>query len=539
MNQTTRIEKRFLFAAIMLELCLCLPGTVRADVAMPLCFSDHMVLQRDMPVRIWGTADPGEKVTVSLLAQSKEVVADAEGQWSLKLDPLSLLPEGKSAELTIVGKNRVVIKDVLVGEVWLGSGQSNMDLSANTGGKQEINSGIFKEDYVLTELIKAGPYPNIRLLDKGKQWQEATPENLQTFSALFFPFGLRLQRELKVPVGLMEAAVGGTSSRYWLTEEMLKADDFEAEVERYKKRYTPEMIRKMHEDRLAQFEARVAKCKAEGRTNWGAKPELLIPGDLSTRECGSLYRAHVEPLVGYTIRGILWDQGESGTALTEISQRYVMGALIKGWRTVWGQGETPFLFMEKESGRGCAWDYQNPVTRLARPFVPLAPDAPVTTRDHRFTQFLRIMEVTNAWMVTTSDLGPGGHPVNKSGYGSRAADVALNRVYGKANPWCGPTFARYTLEGSSVRIFYDNIGKGLAFKHGDQLQGFVIFADRGRYWANARIDGDTVVLSHPKVSRPVRVAYAWDPLIPYANLFSKDGLPALPFKIDIEKHANQ
>jgi len=484
-----------------------------ADVTVNRMFGDHMVLQRDMPVPIWGTAEAGEKVTVSYRDQKKEITADKDGKWMTKLDPLKVGDPGK---LTVAGKNSVAFDDVLVGEVWVGSGQSNM--AGGTGG-------YARRDEVLAAMVKKAPYPNLRLY-RGS-WKPADEAAINGFSAILFSFGQPLQKELDVPVGLIVGAVGGTPSGRWLSPEMFMADPGVKAL--LKKAGTGVSLKermKAHEAATAKWQEAVKRAKAEGK-----KPPRRPRGPIKV---GDLYAAHIEPVVPYAIRGVLWDQGESGTAVAEVDQFTMMGALIRGWRNVWGQGEFPFLYVQKPSGAGCAWDTKNPVTRVANPFSP-QPATPNPDKDGLYRELhVRIMQHPNTAMVTATDLGSGIHPPNKSGYGARACRVALGFVYGKEVAIYGPVYDSHKVEGESIRIQFKHVGKGLAFRHGEKLQGFEIAgADKVYQWADAKIDGETVVVSSAKVTKPVNVRYGWSTRNrTWANLFNQDGLPALTFRAE-------
>lgn len=463
------MQLRHLLSAALLLVVTSFSSVVFADVKVPPLFSDHMVLQRDMEAPVWGTAEPGEEIVVSIAGQSHEAKADADGKWSLKLKPLKV---GGPYVLNIKGSNTIELKDVLVGDVWIGSGQSNM-----AGGV----GGYAKNDEVLADLA-AGTYPQLRFCrGKGGSWQESNPKTNPGFSAILFAFGQQLQKDLDVPVGLILGAVGGTPSGRWLTDEMLANNK---QTKEYK--------------------------AAKG---------------------GDLYKQHIQPVVPYGIRGVLWDQGESGTAINGLDQFTTMGALIGGWRDTWGQGEFPFIYVQKPSGGGCAWDKSNPTNRMAEDFTTLpATPQPGNAGDYR-AHHVGIMNHPNTAMVTARDLGSGIHPRNKSGYGHRAAQVALGFTYGKDVEIYGPIYASHKVEGNKIRIQFNHVGNGLATKYGDGLQGFAVAGKDGKYhWAQATIDGDTVVASSENVPEPVSVQYAWDKNSTWANLFNKDGLPALIFR---------
>ena len=458
-----------LFSAAVLIVVAAVTSIALADVKVPPVFSDHMVLQRDLAAPVWGTAEAGEEVAVSIADQSHTAKADAKGNWSVKLNPLKA---GGPHVLSIKGPNTVELKDVLVGDVWIGAGQSNM-----AGGV----GGYAKGDEVLAKLA-AETYPQLRLCrGRGGNWQESDPRTNQGFSALLFAFGQRLQKDLDVPVGIILGAVGGTPSGRWLTDEMLANDE---------------------------------TTKAFKAANGG-----------------DLYKQHILPVVPYGIRGVLWDQGESGTAIKNLDQFTTMGALIGGWRDAWGQGEFPFLYVQKPSGGGCAWDKENPTTRMAEGFAPL-PAAPrqAGEGDYR-AHHVRIMQHPGTAMVTARDLGSGIHPRNKSGYGHRAAQVALGFAYKQDVAIYGPIYDSHKVEGDKIRVQFKHVGGGLATKYGDGLQGFAVAGQDGKYqWAKVVIDGDSVVVSSSDVPQPVAVQYAWDKSAPWANLFNSDGLPALIFR---------
>lgn len=497
-----------------------LAPAAHAQVALPGVFGSHMVLQRDMAVPVWGTANPGEKVTVTFRNQEKTATADAGGRWQVKLDPLTA---GGPDKLTVSGSSRVEFDDVLVGEVWVGSGQSNM----RGGGEFYL-----KTDEAYAAAVAAAPYPKIRFFGysegRPSPWREATAKNIAgascEFSALLFCFGLRLHKELDVPVGLVLSAHGATASSQWLSQEALKSDP--ACQDALQKFYDAAM--KKFPERIGQWELAAAAARERKQPEPPRPAPPTKPEDLKV---GNLYEVDVRPLVGYGIRGVLWDQGEGNTGLFGLDQYTLMGALIGGWRREWGQGDFPFVYVQKPSGGGCAWDTANPVTKKGEAFAPLPDKAP--NAGEMFDSFIRMMAYPNTGMAISSDLGAGIHPENKSGYAHRAADVALGMAYGRKVEYYGPVYASHKVNGGEVRVSFTHVGQGLAFRHGDRLQGFALAgADRKFQWAEATIDGDVVVLKSPQVSQPVHVRYAWADKRCWANLFNKDGLPAVPFRTD-------
>jgi sialate O-acetylesterase len=499
----------------LLVLCAFVP--VSAGVKMPGVFSDGMVLQRGIPLPVWGEAKPGEKILVTFRRQKKETVAGADGRWQVKLEPEQA---GGPDVLRVSGAGTMEIRDVLVGEVWFGSGQSNMAFGLRA----------FRSDAPLQAAAKAGPYPQVRLLHAGKKWMPCTPENLENFSAQLFYFGLQLQKELGVPVGLIVGAHSGTASGRWLTPEMFQA--WTACVEaaaRVDAAFTPEAAMAAHEKALAKWEKDVQVAKKKGKKEPRKPGFPRPPAENRKRTIGDLYRRYVAPVATYGIRGVLWDQGEAGTSLEGINQHHVMGALIAGWRKAWGQGDFPFIYVQKPSGGGCAWNPSDPVTRMASAFAKL-PDKVPAPADN-LDDYLLTMRYPSTAMVISSDLGGGIHPYNKSGYATRGARVALALAYGKPGPVYGPSYQSHVIEGNNIRVRFVNTGGGLAWRHSEKLQGFALAGKDGAFhWADARIDGDTVVLASRAVAAPVAVRYAWAHPRAWANLFNKDGLPAIPFR---------
>ncbi len=491
-----------------------------ANVTLPPVFSDHMVLQREIAAPVWGKADAGEVVTVTIAGQTKKATADAQGKWSVKLDPLKL---GEPLTLTVEGKNKIAIADVLVGDVWLGSGQSNM--------AGPVRSYAVKDEPLAK--LAAGTYPKLRLISSGaKGWTEAKPEAIQGFSALMFAFGVPLQKEIGVPVGLIVGSVGGTPSGFWISEEAYRADAAAAEqVKKYAATFNPEKAQQIYEKQLADWQTASEAAKTAGAKP-PRKPVLAAkPGESSRGKIGQLYEAHIRPFIPYAIRGVLWDQGEAGTDVAGVDQFTLMGALIRGWRKDWEQGEFPFLYVQKISGAGCAFDPQNPLTKEASKFSPLPAQVPADGA-HRELH-VKIAQHPRTAMVAASDLGGMTHPLMKSSYGERAARVALGFAYGKKVAFSGPQHAAHKVEGDKVRVKFTHLGAGLARGQGEKLQGFAIAGEDKRFaWADATIDGDSVVLSSAQVPKPVAARYAWAAQIPWANLFNKEGLPAVTFRTD-------
>jgi sialate O-acetylesterase len=507
---------------------------LRAEVQLAKPFTPHMVLQREMPAPVWGTAAPGEQIVVKFRDQTKTATAGPDGKWSVKLDAL----KAGGPDVLTIGDRK--LDDVLVGEVWFGSGQSNMDLPV---------SEFVKNDPVL-EKQAAMAHPTLRLLRRESEnvWEEATPEHNAAFSALLFSFGVALQEKLHVPVGLMVAALSGNSSAYWLSEDMYRSDAACAEAARnFAPNYNYEELFAKYQVAKAIYEKDHADWqrhsmlaqKAGEKAPSEPRPPRTIGkvGEVNSGKLGTSFEHWARPVVGYGIKGVLWDQGESGTNIVGVDTYTLMGALIRGWRRDWGQGDFPFLYVQKPSGGGPAWDYDDPVTARADKFIPQPKDVPPLPPTGPFEYWyelhLRLMNYPHTYMVTGTDLGSGIHPANKFGYGARAVRVALAAAYGQPHEIYGPLFAAQEDAGDRITIKFTHIGQGLAFKHGDRLQGFEIAGDDQKFvWAEAEIKGDTVVVSSKAVPKPIAVRYAWSSTFPWANLFNRDGLPAQPFRTD-------
>ncbi|GDY13656.1 hypothetical protein LBMAG53_25340 [Planctomycetota bacterium] len=503
----------------------CLP----AAVSLPEVFSDYMVLQRERPVPVWGSASAGELVTVTFRDQTRSATAAANGSWSLRLDPLSA---GGPDELRVGGSASpaatVVFKDVLVGEVWLGSGQSNMAIT--------ITSDFVKGDAALHAFAKV-EHPRLRHMTSGsatRGWLRATPSDIGSCSATMFAAALRIQGELDVPVGVITAAVGLTSSNTWISAEDFLADSAcQAKRKAYEARY-PELV-VSHQQAVETWKTAVATAKAAGTKPPPWPKEPVKP---NTRQ-GQHFDRLIRPLIPFAIRGVVWDQGESGTGEPELDQLTMMRALIGSWRKRWDLGDFPFIYVQKPSGLGLCWDPKDPFYAQAGHEPAALPDEPAQSGIEYIDSMMRIRTIPVVGMVVSRDLSSSLHPAIKSSYGRRAGDVALNLAYGRKLPIYGPDYLGHEIQGSTIRVRFANAETGLVFKPNIHrkvtgLQGFSIAgADRRFRWAQATIDGSTVVVSHPEVPQPVAVRYGYsNDWLNWANLFNREGLPGLTFRSD-------
>lgn len=486
-----------------------------------------MVLQRDAEVPVWGTADAGSDIFISFAGQTATTTASDEGNWKVSLKPLKASADPRSMKVSS-GDTTVTFNDVLVGDVWIGSGQSNMAGRA---------ASYAKNDESLAALVKQGSFPTIRLMEGGLKptWTETTGETIPRTSALLFPFGERLQRELDVPIGLILGAVGGTPSGYWIPPETFASSGrCKASIAEFSKTFDPAKNQKQYEAKLAAWKKAAAKAKADGKKPRGRKPTPAAGpgGSLRGGKIGGLFDRKIRSAVGYRIKGVLWDQGEAYSGVQGVDQFVMMSELIRGWRELWGQGDFPFLFVQKPSGGGNAFSNENPITRNGEAFSPVPREANLVAMsgEQRFLYVRLMHDNPNAFMVPASDLGPNIHPSNKWGYGNRAAEVALSEVYKTGMQAYGPMYRSHKFDGSKVVVSFNQVGKGLTVAHSDTLQGFTIAGKDGVWhWADAKIDGETVVVWSDKVSSPTQVRYAFAAKRQWANLFNKDGLPATVF----------
>jgi sialate O-acetylesterase len=429
------------------------PAAVRADVMPAKIFGDHMVLQREMPVPIWGKAAPREKVTVHLLNQEKSAVTDAKGNWTVTLDPLEA---GGPHKLTITGRNTVVFEDVLVGEVWICGGQSNMQWTMKGLDKTGKN-------------VADANHPTIRL-NQGS-WRVCEPESAETFSATAFYFGVNLQKAIKVPIGLVHRSLGGTSARPWTPAAAIDADP--------------------------------------------ALEPYLTDIKKAVPRPGSLYEGQIRPLQPYAMRGVIWYQGEADVKRPE-EYANLIKTLIRSWRADWNEGDFPFLFVHL-GAYGAA-----PKTPADVGWGPI--------RDAQ----LAALSLPNVEVASFHDSDSDLHPTKKALIGERLALVARAKVYEEKVVYSGPRFASLKIDGDKAVVKFNHLGGGLVVK-GSDLRGFAIAGADGTFeWADAKIVGDKVVLTSPKVPRPAAVRYAYSSN-PEATLYNRDGLPAIPFRTDGKK----
>ncbi len=500
-------------------------ATAHADVHLASPFGEHMVLQQGTAVPVWGTADAGEKITVTFLKQKLSATADASGAWRINLSKLTY---GGPFTLTVSGKNTVSLTDVYVGEVWLCSGQSNMDMTV--AREDRYWCGVINEK----EEVAAANYPTIRVFDvdftpnenvqqevKGK-WEVVSPQTVGHLSAAGYFFARDLQQKLHVPVGLITTAFGASTAEAWIRKEALQQhpaftyllDTFQHKLDRY---HADTAGQRKYAEAFAKWKVDAAKAKAEG------KDELRGPRNTNPAQDQHnpyvLWNGMVAPLVPFAIKGALWYQGESNGPTARIYGD-IMQTLITDWRTQWKQGDFPFIYVQLAN-------HQALVT------APVKDDQMVTVRDAQ----LHNLSIPNTAMIVAIDNAdpkdPGNiHPKNKQAIGQRLALAAEAIAYKQALVYSGPVFDKMRVEESKVRLYFKDAGSGLLLKVDSVLTGFAIAgADKKFVHADAVVDGNTVVVWNKDISSPVAVRYAWAKNPP-ASLYNKEGLPASPFKTD-------
>ncbi len=487
-----------------------------APVRLPHVLGDHMVVQQGMEIPVWGWTEPGAEVTVRMGEAEVKTTADADGRWKVALPARKA---GGPYTIVVRGANTIELKDVLVGEVWVCSGQSNMQFALRAARDAE------KE-------IAAANYPNIRLFtvprrpalepqdDCDGAWAPCTPQTAANFSAVAYFFGRALHEHLKVPVGLIHTSWGGTPSEAWTSPETVaKVEAFRPIVERFERQIATYAQRLKQweatkEQRLARWKAAVEKAKAAGRRP-PRRPGPPPDPRLHPHRPSVLFNGMIAPLLPLRIRGAIWYQGESN-ASRAYQYRTIFPAMIEDWRRHWKEGDFPFLFVQLANFR-------------ARKDQPGESDW-AELREAQ-TMALRLPKTGMAVII---DIGEANniHPKNKQDVGKRLALAALAIAYGEDITYSGPIYKSMKIEGGKIRLFFDHVDGGLVAKGGGPLKGFAIAGeDRKWVWADARIEGDTVVVSSPKVPQPVAVRYAWADN-PDCNLYNKAGLPASPFRTD-------
>jgi len=494
-------------AILILSFCMARAG---AKVVPGGLFTNGAVLQRDRPIPIWGTAAEGEKVTVTLRDRRATTVAKG-GKWAVRLPPM---PAGGPYSLAITGHNQIILKNILVGEVYLCSGQSNMEwpLALAANGPEAVQEA---RDPLLHLYIVPRGVSDTPVKEAAGDWQSCTPESARGFSAVAYAFGRSLRRTLSAPVGLIQSAWSATPAQAWTSRDALLANPELAPL-----------VSAYEQDKAAYWKAVDARDAAlqkappdpKSRPLPGAPSDLpKVPANpMRQSSPGVLYNSMIAPLIPYGIRGVIWYQGESDTGAA-YQYRTLFPALIGNWRRDWKQGDFPFLFVQlapfmgrREGPRESAW------------------------AELRDAQLLTSRTVANTGMAVITDLGDeiDLHPRDKQTVGERLALLARMLVYNQDVEASGPIYDSMQVEGDKIVLHFQHIGGGLEARGGQNLADFTIAGEDAAFFAAAAvIRGDTVVVSAPQVAHPVAVRYGWADY-PQGNLWNKAGLPASPFRTD-------
>ena len=487
-----------------------------AAIRLPAIFSNNMMLQQNSKVAVWGWADPGEDVSITTSWNNKKVsiTTDANGKW---ITYVTTTKAGGPYSIVLKGTNEIKIENVLLGEVWLAGGQSNMEFFVGKMPNPSYTGVVNYEQEITT-----ANYPEIRMIDVANKvaeepqqdftgdWKICSPQTADTFSAVAYFFARAVHKATGYPVGIINATWGGTPAESWMKKEVLQGDsDFKVILNRY-----AEQVNNYPTAKEA-FQKELAAWKEDTNANKGAAPREPI-GPNSGKSPYKLYNGMVAPLIPYTLRGVIWYQGENN-AERAYQYRRLFPALINSWRKDFKKPDLPFYFVQISPHRS-----QIPEIREA--------------------QLLTYRNVPHTGMVVTTDNGDSLniHPRNKKLVGERLALWALHDVYGKKDiVFSGPLYKSMQVEGNKIRIQFDFVDGGLTAKGGAPLNEFTIAgADQQFVPAQATIEGNEVMVWSNSVQHPVAVRFAWRN-IPDPNLFNKAGLPASPFRTDNWKVATE
>jgi sialate O-acetylesterase len=522
----THIERTLTLIVLVIIMVAASPRTSVATPRLPKVFGSHMVVQREKPLVVWGWATPGEKLTVEFGSEKISVQANERGEWK---GTLPAMKAGGPFVMTVTGSGTVRFEDVLVGEVWLASGQSNMEMGIGMcrDSKQEIAAADYPNIRLLMIPNRWTPEPQSDLAETSSEvegvWKVCTPKSVAAggwngFSAAAYYFGRELHKKLEVPIGLIDATWGGTRIESWTPPEGFAAVPALARESELVQLGDPRTrLHQQHLEKTLDATTEWLKAARDALTNQKLVPamptypaELLPPHDVQNPT--ALYNGMIHPLHPFPIRGAIWYQGDSnmgeGMGYTE-----KMKALIGGWRQMWSEGDFPFYFVQI-----APYDYGGNPERVGEFWEGQA----------------AAQEIPNTGMAVINDIGnlKDIHPANKQEVGRRLALWALAKTYDQRGVlYSGPTFKGMTIESDKLRLEFNHVGGGLKSRDGKQLTWFeLIDADEGGFVpAEARIDGSSVVLSAASVKHPVAMKFAWS-MMAEPNLANSEDLPAGAFR---------
>ncbi len=502
-----------------LALMLVVAAPLCAAVRLPGIWQHHMVLQRDQRLPVWGWAKPDEEITVQFGGQIVMTVADPTGCWRTTIGPFTANDE--PWELTVSGaRTALVLSNVVVGDVWLCSGQSNMEWPVRNARDSAAEMAA-----ATNTLIRLATVKRVTALtpqsDVGITWSVCTPESVAGFSAVGYFFAREMQPHLGVPIGVINSSWGGTPAESWTSREMLETLPFLSnrlvQSDAAVKNYTPDAAQRDYETQLAAWSNSVREARAKGARE--PRPPQLWNPYASPWQPASLFNAMIAPVIPFGMRGVLWYQGEANAG-NAAGYRELFPAMIRDWRARWRQGDFPFLFVQLANFMAVQTEPSQ--TSATWPFLREAQ-----------TMTLREPKTGMACAIDLADPdNPDDiHPKNKQDVARRLALAARHVAFGEQLVHSGPLYRSATITNAQVTITFDHTGGGLAAR-GGKLQGFAIAGDDGQFvWADARIKDAAVVVSATNVPAPVAVRYNWANN-PIGNLYNAEGLPAVPFRTD-------
>ena len=515
-------------------LCLSLflaAASLHAELRLPAIIGDNMVLQQKQSNPLWGWDNPGTEVTVKFAGQTKTTKADAQGKWIVKLDPVPA--NATPATISVQGSSNRELKNVLVGEVWICSGQSNMGFTVDRTVTADLD--IAQAKYPQIRLISVPQVGTQEIQDDFKgQWEECSPTTVGPFTAVGYHFGRVLHDMLGVPVGLIDNAWGGSACEAWVKRDLLEKDPrFQDIITRWKNTeatFTQAAFDKQMADHKAKVDAWAVARKEALKTGKPVPPNPpRAPQNPMTGQHrpGNLYAGVLHPTIGYGIKGVIWYQGESNASRAK-EYRDLFPFMIQHWRNEWKQGDFPFYWVQLADFKAYQTD-------------PVESD----WAELREAQTLTLSKLPHTGQCVITDLGEANdiHPRNKRDVAERLARWALVKDYGLKLPYSSPTYKDVKFEGSQAILTFDHAETGLRVVDTDEIHGFAICGeDRKWVWAEATIlpdsklsprtpRGNQISVSSKQVAKPVAVRYAWADN-PVANVYSAEGLPVTPFRTD-------
>lgn len=495
---------------------LALGVSLRADVAPAPLFTDHAVLQRDKPVPVWGKASPGEKVTVTFDGQTVSTVADSSGKWSVTLVPMTA--RTKPSALVITGNNTITLADIVVGEVWLASGQSNMEWPVEKTFDKDIEIPVSARPPLIRQIKirhTVASSPADTAVIENNNWEAAGPATTGAFSAVGYYFAKNIYELIGVPVGIINCTWGGSPIEPWIDEVAYQTlPEISANVY---KRWTQLIAdypakKAAYDTAFSAWQQEQSATKTAGHP-FEKRPPVEPPGPGSRDTPSGLYNGMIHPLVPYALRGAIWYQGESNAGRSIAEYQALFPAMITGWRARFGQGDFPFYWVQLANYHARNPDGDN---------WPRLRDAQTNT-----------LSLPNTGQAVTVDIGNVGdvHPRNKKDVGRRLARIALARDYGFSIVSSGPVVKKIERSGSSFKVLFTQTD-GALIAPLNELAGFELAGDDKIFKpASATIAGNTVTVTSAEIPAPAAVRYAWRNA-PLAGLFNREGLPAVPFRSD-------